>query len=269
VDANNRVVLVAVGRPNDPTYLSDAELMAGLMLELSATTEWTKAELKSRRGKFASASRGWSYGKGQPKPMRLGGERQDLMEELIAHKCVQRVAAYQSATFGLWFPKAYGEYQRRNNQLKEKIPEFDGNIEGSVFNCCTANFGPDTWTYIHRDTRNAPGACAITAGGPFDPAKGGQLIIWDLRLVFDFPPGSTILLPSALFRHSNIPVQKGDKRASFTQYTAGGIHRWLEYGGRTEEAYAIEDPEGYSRMLEERPGRWRKALDVFSTIDEL
>ncbi|KAJ3805385.1 hypothetical protein F5876DRAFT_51931, partial [Lentinula aff. lateritia] len=54
--------------------------------------------------------------------------------------------------------------------------------------------------------------------------KGGQLIIWDLKLIFDFPPGSTILLPSALFRHSNIPVQKGDKRVSFTQYTAGGIH---------------------------------------------
>ncbi|KAJ3717530.1 hypothetical protein C8R42DRAFT_587033, partial [Lentinula raphanica] len=269
LDAEKRVVLSAVGQPNDPTYRQDAETMADLMLEVGSTTDWTKAELNSRRGKFASASCGWSYGKGQPRPMRLGGERQELMEEFIKNKCVRRIAAYQSATFGLWFPKAYGEYQRRNKQLKEKIPEFDGNIEGSVFSCCTANFGPDTWTYIHRDTRNAPGSCAITAGGPFDPTKGGQLIIWDLRLIFDFPPASTILLPSALFRHSNIPVQKGDKRVSFTQYTAGGIHGWLEYGGRTEESFAFEDPDAYDRMLKERPGRWQKALDVFSTIDEL
>ncbi|KAF9071159.1 hypothetical protein BDP27DRAFT_1173116, partial [Rhodocollybia butyracea] len=131
-------------------------------------------------------------------------------------------------SFALWFPKSYAEFCKRNSQLKEKEPTFDGNIKGSIYSCCTANC-TNTWTYIHRNGRNAARACcAINAGGPFDPKKGGQLIIWDLKLVIDFPAGSTILLPSALFRHSNIPTQPGDKRVSFTQYTAGGIHRWLE-----------------------------------------
>ncbi|KAJ3968896.1 hypothetical protein EV361DRAFT_386326 [Lentinula raphanica] len=269
IDAENRVVLVAVGKPDDPTYSCDAENMTNLMLEIGANTDWTKDELNSRRGKFASATCGWSHGNGQPHPMRLGGERQELMEAFVSNKCVERVAAHQSDSFARYFPKAHEEYRGRNEQLKERIPEFDGNIKGSVFNGCTANFGPNTWTYIHRDTRNAPGACAITAGGNFDSTKGGQLIVWDLRFIFDFPAGSTILLPSALFRHSNIPVRDGEQRVSFTQYTAGGIHRWLEYGGRTKEAFEIEDPEGYSKMLEEREGRWRKALEVFSTYDEL
>ncbi|KAE9407450.1 hypothetical protein BT96DRAFT_809656, partial [Gymnopus androsaceus JB14] len=121
----------------------------------------------------------------------------------------------------------------------------------------------------HRDPKDVPGACCtIASGGMFDPTKGGQFIIWDLKLILDFLAGSTILLPSALFRRSNIPVQKGEKWVSFTQYTAGGIHRWLEYGGCTEEVFAKEDPEGYDRMLAERPGRWREVLEMFSTIDE-
>ncbi|KAJ3711175.1 hypothetical protein C8R42DRAFT_728789 [Lentinula raphanica] len=268
-DSETRIVLVGVGQPNNATYCHDAEAMTNLMLKIGANTDWTKDELESRRGKFASGTCGWSFGNGQPYPMRLGGERQELMEAFVSNKCVERVAAHQSDSFARYFPKAHEEYRRRNEQLKEKIPEFDGNIKGSVFNGCTANFGPNTWTYIHRDTRNAPGACAITAGGNFDSTKGGQLVVWDLRLIFDFPAGSTILLPSALFRHSNIPVRDGEQRVSFTQYTAGGIHRWLEYGGRTEEAFEIEDPEGYRKMLDERKGRWRKALEVFSTYDEL
>ncbi|KAF9060854.1 hypothetical protein BDP27DRAFT_1167442, partial [Rhodocollybia butyracea] len=142
-------------------------------------------------------------------------------------------------------------------------PTFEGNIKGSVYLCCTANCGPNSWTHIHRDGLDCAGACCtVTSGGPFDPTKGSQLII-------DFPPGSTILLPSALFRHSNIPIQKGEKCVSFTQYTAGGIHCWLEYGGRTEEQYEIQDPEGFEQMLKERPERRRKVLEMFSTINEL
>ncbi|KAJ3865614.1 MAG: hypothetical protein NXY57DRAFT_907508, partial [Lentinula lateritia] len=270
VDSQNRLVLVAAGGPNDPTYWDDAAKMSELMLKMGAETKWEPAEKHCRRGDFPSVAYGWSYGKGQPMPQQLGGKHQEMMADFISQPCVQRIASYQSAAFSLWFPKAYGEFYQRNIQLKEKIPNFHGNIKGSVYSCCTANCGPNTWTHIHRDTMNSPGpCCAVTSGGPYDPEKGGQLIVWDLKLIFDFPPGSTILLPSALFRHSNIPVQKGDKRVSFTQYTAGGIHRWLEYGGRTEERFELEDPEGYCRMLKERPERWRKVLDQFSTIEEL
>ncbi|KAF9058316.1 hypothetical protein BDP27DRAFT_1372798 [Rhodocollybia butyracea] len=63
--------------------------------------------------------------------------------------------------------------------------------------------------------------------------------------------------------------QKGDKRVSFTQYTAGEIHRWLEYGGRTEEQFATQDPEGFEQMMKDRPGHWHKVLGMFSTIDKL
>ncbi|KIK66994.1 hypothetical protein GYMLUDRAFT_135028, partial [Collybiopsis luxurians FD-317 M1] len=96
----------------------------------------------------------------------------------------------------------------------------------------------------HQDSKNNPGACCtITAGGLYNLTKGGHLIVWDLKLVIEFPLRSTILLPSALFCHSNIPVQKGEKCVSFMQYTAGGIYQWLEYSGQTEEQFEVEDLE--------------------------
>ncbi|KAF9027690.1 hypothetical protein BDP27DRAFT_1437082 [Rhodocollybia butyracea] len=253
VDNQDRVVLVAAGQPNDPSYATDAECMAELMLKMGESTDWEKEEKHHGRGDYSYADYGWSYGKGQQQPQCLGGQRQEMMARFVNKPCTQRVAAFQSASFALWFPKSYAEFHRQNLQLKEKIPTFEGNIKGSVYLCCTANCGPNSWTHIHQDGLNCAGACCtVTSGGPFDPTKGGQLIIWDLKLIFDFPPGSTILLPSALFRHLNIPIQKGEKRVSSPSTPL--------------EAFIV----GLSmEMLKERPEHWRRVLEMFSTIDEL
>ncbi|RDB28247.1 hypothetical protein Hypma_001551 [Hypsizygus marmoreus] len=80
----------------------------------------------------------------------------------------------------------------------------------------------------HTDHANlAWGWCAITALGDFDPDTGGHLILWDLGLVIQFPPGATILMPSVLLLHSNVEVKEGQTRYSFTQYSAGGLFRWV------------------------------------------
>jgi hypothetical protein len=71
----------------------------------------------------------------------------------------------------------------------------------SVFSTATFNFGPRTITFPYIDFGNlAWGWCAITALGLFDPNLGGHLILWDLKLIIRFPPGSTILIPSAIQR---------------------------------------------------------------------
>ncbi|KAJ3718182.1 hypothetical protein C8R42DRAFT_548423, partial [Lentinula raphanica] len=88
--------------------------------------------------------------------------------------------------------------------------------------------------YKHRDFLNWPfGWCAITALGTFDATRSAQLILWELKLVIDFPHAATVLIPSAVITHSNMPVAEGDTRMSFTQYTAGSIFRWVENGCQT------------------------------------
>ncbi|KIK52537.1 hypothetical protein GYMLUDRAFT_180009, partial [Collybiopsis luxurians FD-317 M1] len=144
------------------------------------------------------------------------------------------------------------------------------NFSNSVFSSMMVNFGPSTWTYIHTDSKNdirVP--CAVTSGGNYNWKLGGHLVLWDFKVILEFPPGATILLPSALLRHSNIPVGAGETHVSVMQYTAGGIQWWLEYGGRTEEAFAAEDPEGYAKMLSTCNDCWKEALAKFCTLDEL
>ena len=105
----------------------------------------------------------------------------------------------------------------------------------------------------------------VTALGDFDPTVGGHLVLWDLKLGIEFPPGSTILLPSAIFRHSNLPIGKGQVRYSLTQYSAGGLFRWAACGFRPHKQFAM-DGGVYGETGE---ARWVKGLNMFSTIAEL
>jgi hypothetical protein len=140
----------------------------------------------------------------------------------------------------------------------------------SIYPAAAFNFGPNVWTYKHKDSLNCPfGWCAIQALGQFDPTKGGQLVLWEPKLVINFPAGSLILLPSGTITHSNIPVAPGDTRASFTQYAAGGLFRYIDYGFRTQKKIAKEDPNLWALILRKREKNWAKGYSLLSTLDEL
>ncbi|KAJ7231202.1 hypothetical protein C8J57DRAFT_1251290 [Mycena rebaudengoi] len=111
--------------------------------------------------------------------------------------------------------------------------------------------------------------CAIQAMGNFDAMKGGHLFLWELKLVIEFPAGATILLPSATFSHSNIPVQPGDKQGSFAQYTAGGLMHYVDNRFRMKKELAVQDPEEYRWTCELKVSRWEMGLGLLSTVDEL
>ncbi|KAF9070523.1 hypothetical protein BDP27DRAFT_1195270, partial [Rhodocollybia butyracea] len=57
-----------------------------------------------------------------------------------------------------------------------------------------------------------------------------HLVLWNLKLAIRFPPKSTVLFPSALITHSNIPVQGHEERHLIIQYSSGGLFRW-RYNG--------------------------------------
>lgn len=150
-------------------------------------------------------------------------------------------------------------------------PSMRWNFAGSIFAAVTFNFGPRAICAPHLDFANlAWGWCAITTLGRFDPDLGCYLILWDLRVVIRFPPGSTILLPSALVLHSNVPVRSHEHRSSFTQYTAGGLFRWVRNGFKTDEAYELSTPRKEKAAREaEDAQRWETGMKMFSVIDDL
>ncbi|KAF8958456.1 hypothetical protein BDZ97DRAFT_1668432, partial [Flammula alnicola] len=139
----------------------------------------------------------------------------------------------------------------------------------TIFPTTACNFR-NVSCYKHHDTQNCPfGWCAITALGNFDHTQGGHLILWELKLIIEFPHGCTVLIPSATIMHSNIPVADGDVRVSITQYCAGSIFRYVDNGFRTDRALREEDKQRYEEAQAAKEHRWKMSLGLLSTLEGL
>jgi hypothetical protein len=173
--------------------------------------------------------------------------------------------------FQFYFPKLYRKYSHNINALLEHHSDLVVPLPGSVFAAASFNFGPMAQTYEHTDSGNkANGICPIFCSGTFDHKRGGHLILRQLKLLVEFPPGAFILIPSATLMHGNVAIEASEERESFTQYAAGGLFRWVEYGFRSWKMIEEEkDTEFIQRELATRPSRWLDSLMQFSTVSSL
>ncbi|KAJ7023106.1 hypothetical protein C8F04DRAFT_970503 [Mycena alexandri] len=271
VDAHGRIIAILAGRPNDPSYVADVQRAYEAMAQEREQAKFAADMSRHRRGPFVVLNCGIGYSKGQRVPAHMNnGEHAAILQRLLGNRNVVRMATYASAAFNLWAPKVYRYYRDHDERLRARFSDLEPNFPKSVFSAAAFNFGPNVWTFKHRDVLNAPfGMCTITAMGPFDATKGGHIILWELKLVIEFPAASTILIPSATITHSNLPVQDGDERASFTQYTGGGLMRFVDNGFRTEAELAAQDPAEYERLAQLKESRWKTGIDLLSTVEEL
>lgn len=173
--------------------------------------------------------------------------------------------------FKSYAPQVHAFYHTELNKLLAHDPQLFKNFANTVWACMTINFGPQTCTIPHCDTANlAWGWCCIIALGNFDFTKGGHFVLWDLGLVIEFPPGSVILIPSALLKHSNVAVQDGESRYSITQYTAGSLFQYIYNDFRSnKERNWTDTDEDRARVAEDAAKRWKEGLDMFSSWDSL
>jgi hypothetical protein len=157
--------------------------------------------------------------------------------------------------------------------LREEQLELQKDYNGKVgmFPCRAFNIGEQVVSFPHLDPRNlAQGWCSITALGQFNPDTGGHLVLWDFGLIIRFPPGSTVLIPSALVVHSNTLIQKGETRHSLVQYGAGGIFRWVDRGFMSEKEWLKNaTEEELLKYKNQQQQRWEKAAEMFIKFDNL
>ncbi|KAI0369565.1 hypothetical protein BV20DRAFT_946050, partial [Pilatotrama ljubarskyi] len=185
---------------------------------------------------------------------------------LLKNNAVRRLAGFGDAAFKLYAPRLHAYYSRTMNALRRNDHTLKSNFKRCVFGSATFNLGPRVVTYVHTDHLNLPaGWCAITAVGDFDPSEGGHLLLWDLGLMIEFPPGALVLIPSAILRHSNTIVRPHEHRYSFTQYSAGGLFRWVECGCKSQATFLAQGGV-YDLSGEER---WRHDVRLWSTWEEL
>ncbi|KAJ7862608.1 hypothetical protein B0H14DRAFT_3863084 [Mycena olivaceomarginata] len=271
VDIHGRIFAVLVGQPRKQKYQESVRAADDTIANEGIAAGFPAYMRKHRRGLFAAINVGLTYSMGCTIPCWLNNKNYNqLAERLLANPHINWMANFASGVFALWVPRLYQHYHNNDQKLRIKHPDLRHPFVGSIFSCAAFNFGPNVWTFKHRDVLNlAFGWCAIQALGQFDATKGGHLILWDLKLVIEFPMGALVLIPSATLSHSNVPVQPGDTQASFTQFTSGGLFRYVDNGYRTEGEVAEADPEEYARLVEEKQSRWEMGLEMFSTIDEV
>jgi hypothetical protein len=105
--------------------------------------------------------------------------------------------------------------------------------------------------------------------GNFDYTSGGHLILWECGIVLEFPPGWTILIPSACIAHSNANIGKGEKRYSFTQYTAGAVFQHLEQNFMTKTKFWTSlSVDEQVEEAEKSKNRLQWGLSLFSTYSK-
>ncbi|KIY47550.1 hypothetical protein FISHEDRAFT_45114 [Fistulina hepatica ATCC 64428] len=190
---------------------------------------------------------------------------------LLAHIAIVRIAHFASSVFATWAPCLYKRYKDCFTSLLAHDSGLIRNFAGSIWASVAFNFGPQTITYRHRDSHNIPyGWCAITALGDFNYVLGGHLVLWDFKLVIQFPPGSTILLPSAIIEHSNTQIALHETQYSITQFSAGGLFCWVDQGYQSQGRYTTAmSQEEHVAYVERREQHWADGLWFFSTVDEI
>jgi hypothetical protein len=171
-----------------------------------------------------------------------------------------------------YFPRLHTRYREAQATLHGGDAQLHRNWPNSVYAAAAFNLGPQAICWPHKDAGNLwHGQCAITSGGSFDHAKGGHLVLHELKLIVQFPPGSTALIPSSVITHENLPIQDDEWRVSFTQYTPGALFRWVDYGLRTEKTLRKQDPCAWKAMCagEAWQRRFEEGLSTLSFYDSL
>ncbi|KAJ7695537.1 hypothetical protein B0H14DRAFT_3530146 [Mycena olivaceomarginata] len=198
---------------------------------------------------FPTGSQGFAFGGGRENLGNIkasSARNAAAMEELLEDPNVVRMATYPIPPFQAFCYPIFADYHTTKQVLVRKNPGLRRTFARSPFAAVTVNLGPVSVSPPHTDAANkADGMCLIGALGSFDADKGGHLVCWDYDLIIRFPPGCSILIPSAV-------------------YTAGGLFRWVANGFQSDRSWlASASAEDLARREEERKARCADALKKF------
>ncbi|KAH9857668.1 hypothetical protein C2E23DRAFT_805249 [Lenzites betulinus] len=253
LDGADRIVGVLAGRPEDPAWDGVVREANIAMHRARRRCRFRRPDVAHRRGSYPTLARGVSFGGGQraPRGLKNSAGNASALSDLCADPAMRRIAGFGNHILAT---------------SSATTPDLRRPFNTSMYPAASFNFGPNSVCFEHTDSLNDPcNWIHITALGTFNPDKGGHLILYDLRLVIRFPPGSSILFPSALLRHGNLAVAGHEHRMSFTQYCAGGLMRWVACGGQTVASLKKNDPAGYAAYQASLSKRAGQCMARFST----
>ncbi|KAJ3720931.1 hypothetical protein C8R42DRAFT_696497 [Lentinula raphanica] len=266
VDDDGRVTIILVAPPQTDDWKACVQAATDNLEKERGQCGFTQEQVTHRRGSFPALSTGILYGNGMIEPANVTHNKKNtaVLNRLINHSAFRRMSGFVTGVMKSWAPRLYSYYESHFEDVLQSDPRLRRIFDNSVFAAAAFNFGPKTVCFPHVDYGNLPfGWCPIWSLGTYNYHKGGHLVLWDLELVIEFPPGSLIVIPSGILRHSNTNIQRGESRYSFTQYTPGGLFRWVDYGFQTFDLYYAARDEEVKRR------RWKMGVDLFPTLTDL
>ncbi|TFK78964.1 hypothetical protein K466DRAFT_606516 [Polyporus arcularius HHB13444] len=273
LDRDGRIIALFAGQPEEADDWDEVTRQASEALS-QARTKCTFADgrLVHARGNYPTQGVGSSFGGGskRPGPIKNTVRNARVLADLCKHPAIRRIAGFGSVMLATYAPRVHLKMQRRLRLLYERYPILRLNFDNSIYPAAHFNFGPNAVCFEHTDFANDPiNWCHVTALGDYDPVQGGHIILLDLRLAVEFPPGASILIPSGVARHANITIQPGETRQAFTQFCAGGLLRWVDAGFQSLKEFGERDPQGRANFDAELDEKTRTSVRYFSRWDEL
>ncbi|KAJ3748207.1 hypothetical protein EV360DRAFT_57047, partial [Lentinula raphanica] len=269
LDKTGRIIAVLAGKPRDPKWGTLTEELEEQVRSARKNMTFSKKQRSNKRVSGPSVSMGTSFGGGSQVGTSPLNRR--ILLNIAASPSFQRLIGFTNCLFQCFAEKIFGLYQETLDSLFTSNPKLKRWFKKSAFSSVSFNLGPSCVSWPHTDNYNlAFGWCAVTPLGQFDPDRGGHLILWDLGLIIRFPPGSTILIPSALLTHSNLPIQKGEERYSIIQYSSSGLFRWVYNGFMSDKDFLLTcSGEDVEKREKEREARWGNGLKMFSLWNDI
>ncbi|KAJ3751711.1 hypothetical protein EV360DRAFT_97671 [Lentinula raphanica] len=268
------VISLLAGKPRDRKWDTVMKELEELLRSARKKMSFSQKQRNNKRGSGPSVSMGTSFGGGSQGPGTMafyGDANRRILMNIAASPSLQRLIGFTNCLFQCFAEKIFNLYQETLQSLFASDPKLKRWFKKSAFSSISFNLGPASVCWPHTDNYNlAFGWCAITPLGQFDPDRGGHLILWDLGLIIRFPPGSTILIPSALLTHSNLPIQKGEERYSIIQYSSSGLFRWVYNGFMSDKDFlATSNSEDLEKRERDRKARWGDGLKMFSLWNDI
>ncbi|KDQ65187.1 hypothetical protein JAAARDRAFT_118799 [Jaapia argillacea MUCL 33604] len=279
-DEGSRVIAVLAPPPEDAPGCKEEDTWGvgvvkaatEAMEQIRKSLVFNHRELHHRQGDYACINGGALHGGGRQLPGNILNppEQAAAFNHLTSQRCFKRVAGHHDRILSHYAPRLYKCYHMTMNAIYQHHPHLKRIFPSSAWPAATFNLGPRLVTKQHVNSGNyAAGVCPITAFGVYDHTKGGHFVLWDMGLIIEFPPGSTIVVPSGTLLHGNTAIQPHECCYSFTQYAAGALFRWFDYGFRSSKKLSEEDPALFAEMEHHRLTRWAESLTMFSKLEEL
>ncbi|KAF9061988.1 hypothetical protein BDP27DRAFT_1337259 [Rhodocollybia butyracea] len=244
---------------------------ADLMEHFDELMEWMYRSLilpdalkHHRRGDCSTIGVGYGFGGGRVRPgVYAHSKRNSVVIKAVLEKLNHSTNCSLQGLLSL-FPKLHALY----TNLDKNIVDVDNpNIKRSFQNCCypACHFNlHKAGAVIHCDFWNwLFSMCSIFNGGKFNHKGGGHFIAWSLGLAVEFPPGSSLYIPSAAIPHSNSSVAAHERRHSMAFFLPAGLVRYYHNGFRSDKEFReLANPKQLGAWVDYRKNMWKTGLEL-------